>query len=48
MSPVIGALIATPILAEGPGPLQTLAIALIVAGLALSAYGNRPRPEPGS
>lgn len=48
--PVIGALAAIPILGEWPGPLQALAIGLIVAGLALSAYGNRasaaPRPDP--
>lgn len=50
MIPVIGTLAAIPILAEWPGPLQGAAIALIVAGLALSAYGTRvaapPRPDP--
>lgn len=44
--PVIGTLAAIPILAEWPGPFQALGISLIVGGLALSAYGNRPRP-PG-
>ncbi|MDB5591673.1 MAG: hypothetical protein JWR86_2198 [Enterovirga sp.] len=43
MIPVIGALAAVPILGEWPGPLQSLAIAMIVAGLAFSAYGNRLR-----
>lgn len=45
--PVVGALSAIPILGEWPGPLQTLGIALIVSGLALSTYGNR-RPAPSS
>lgn len=44
--PVIGTVSAIPILGEWPGSLQALAIALIVAGLALSAYGNRPAAKP--
>ena len=40
--PVIGTVAAIPILAEWPGPLQALGVSLIVGGLALSAYGNRP------
>jgi drug/metabolite transporter (DMT)-like permease len=41
MIPVIGTLLAIPTLGEVPGPLQSLGIALIVAGLALAAYGSR-------
>ncbi len=44
--PVIGTVSAIPILGEWPGPLQALAIALIVVGLALSAYGNRSTATP--
>ncbi|MBV9075949.1 MAG: DMT family transporter [Methylobacteriaceae bacterium] len=40
MLPVIGALAAIPILGELPGPIQLIGIALIVAGLALAAYGS--------
>jgi drug/metabolite transporter (DMT)-like permease len=39
--PVIGTLLAIPVLGEWPGPLQALGIALIVTGLCLSAYGQR-------
>lgn len=46
MIPVIGTVLAIPILAEWPGPLQLGGIALIVCGLALAARGNRPRPAP--
>lgn len=39
--PVIGALIAIPVLGEWPGPLQIVGIGAIVTGLALAARGNR-------
>ncbi len=42
--PVIGTVAAIPILGEWPGPIQAIGIALIVGGLALSAYGSRARP----
>lgn len=44
--PVIGTLAAIPILGEWPGPVQGAGIVLIVVGIALSAYGNRPRRPP--
>lgn len=44
--PVIGTLMAIPILAEWPGPYQVVGIGLIVTGLALAARGNRPRAVP--
>lgn len=46
MIPVIGTLMAIPILGEWPGPLQFAGIALIVTGLALAARGNRPKAGP--
>lgn len=48
MIPVIGTLSGIPILGEWPGPIQALGIALIVGGLALSAWGNRPRRPDGA
>lgn len=39
--PVVGTLCAIPILGEWPGLPQALGVLLIVAGLALSAFGNR-------
>ena len=41
--PVIGTLIAIPILDEWPGAFQAVGIALIVSGLALSAWSGRSR-----
>jgi drug/metabolite transporter (DMT)-like permease len=41
MIPVIGTLLAIPVLGEWPGPLQVLGVGLIVTGLCLSAYGQR-------
>ena len=38
--PVIGTILAIPILGEWPGPLQSLGVALIVAGLALAAFAH--------
>lgn len=49
--PVVGALMAVPILGEVPGPIQTIGVVLIVGGLGLSAYSNRraiKRLEAGS
>lgn len=42
--PAIGTLAAIPILGELPGALQVAGILLIITGLALSAWGNRPPP----
>jgi drug/metabolite transporter (DMT)-like permease len=39
--PVAGTLLAIPILGEWPGPLQSLGLALIVSGLALTAFSDR-------
>ncbi len=39
--PVVGALMAIPILGEVPGPIQATGVVLIVGGLGLSAYSNR-------
>lgn len=39
--PVVGTLLAVPILGEWPGLLQSLGVALIVSGLALAAFGPR-------
>lgn len=39
--PVIGTLLAIPVLGERPGPLQALGVGMIVIGLCLSAYGQR-------
>lgn len=39
--PVVGALMAVPILGEVPGPIQAAGIVLIVGGLGLAAYSNR-------
>ncbi len=39
--PVVGAVMAVPILGEVPGPIQALGVVLIVVGLGLSAYSNR-------
>lgn len=39
--PVVGALMAVPIIGEVPGPIQTIGVVLIVSGLGLSAYSNR-------
>ncbi|HEV7873127.1 MAG TPA: DMT family transporter [Enterovirga sp.] len=41
MIPVIGTLLAIPVLGERPGPLQALGVGMIVTGLCLSAYGQR-------
>jgi drug/metabolite transporter (DMT)-like permease len=41
--PVLGTLIAIPVLGEWPGPPQTLAIALIVTGLTLAAWPQQKR-----
>lgn len=41
MIPVIGTLLAIPVLGEWPGPLQALGVGLIVTGLCLSALGQR-------
>lgn len=46
MIPVVGTLAAIPILGEWPGPFHLAGIALIVAGLALAARGNRPPARP--
>lgn len=43
MIPVIGAISAIPILAEWPGPLQLIGVALIVGGLVMAALGSRAR-----
>ena len=42
--PVIGTAMAIPLVGEWPGPLQIGGVGAIVAGLALAAFGNRPRP----
>jgi drug/metabolite transporter (DMT)-like permease len=44
--PVIGTLIAIPVLGEWPPPLQALGIALIVAGLGIAAFANRRAGNP--
>jgi drug/metabolite transporter (DMT)-like permease len=41
MIPVIGTLLAIPVLGERPGPLQAFGVGMIVTGLCLSAYGQR-------
>jgi drug/metabolite transporter (DMT)-like permease len=39
--PVVGTLLAVPLVGEWPGPLQSLGVALIVLGLGLAAFGDR-------
>ena len=39
--PVVGTLLAVPMLGEWPGPLQTLGVALIVGGLVIASTGPR-------
>jgi drug/metabolite transporter (DMT)-like permease len=39
--PVVGTLLAIPVLGEWPGPLQAAGVALIVGGLAVASAGPR-------
>jgi drug/metabolite transporter (DMT)-like permease len=44
--PVVSTLLAIPVLGETPGPLQAAGAALTIAGVAVAATGEAPRPSP--